>query len=285
MDTLAGRRVALLEGRMPVEMAKLVTRRGGLPYAVPAVRVAPRDESRQVARLIERLDGDDIDQIVFLTGAGVQAPWSEAERLGQCPALLHGLQTATTVCRGPKPAAALARLGVPARIRAAAPFTTTEVIAALEAQDIAGRAVVLVHYGERDQRLAELLRGRGARLDELCLYEWRLPEDIAPLQSLVGEIIAGRIDAVAFTSQVQVRHLFNVATQMGRTAELTNALNRKSVVASLAPTCLAALRAVAVEPHVVPEYSKSGHLIEALAHFFNTPPDERRRLGPVLAGA
>jgi len=46
---------------------------------------------------------------------------------------------------------------------------------------LTNRSVALVHYGERNTALSAALRSRGARLDEVCPYEWALPEDLAPL--------------------------------------------------------------------------------------------------------
>ena len=54
---------------------------------------------------------------------------------------------------------------------------------------------------------------------DLCVYEWALPEDIGPLEEGIVRILDGGVDAVAFTSQVQVRHLFLVAADVGGYAE------------------------------------------------------------------
>ena len=142
----------------------------------------------------------------------------EAERLGRLDATLAALRAATTVCRGPKPSAALRRYDVPVRIAPVEPYTTTELLDALSDLDLAGKGVALVHYGEPNHALADALRARGAALEELCLYEWMLPEDVEPLKTLVGELVDGRVEAIAFTSQVQWRHLFQVAVDLGRAA-------------------------------------------------------------------
>ena len=115
------------------------------------------------------------------------------------------------MCRGPKPVAVLRRNDVPVGMTAAEPHTTAEVLQALENVDVAGKAVAFVHYGERNETAADGLRARGAVVNEICLYEWRLPDDVAPLEQLVDEIIAGRVDALAITSQIQCRHLFQIA--------------------------------------------------------------------------
>lgn len=264
MGTLMGARIALLEGRMSSELADLVRRRGGEPYCVPAVREASLECADQVAALIDHLACGLCSVVVFTTGAGAAALFKEAERQGRLEEMLTALRGATTVCRGPKPTGVLQRHGVRASVPVREPYTTTDMLDALAGLDLADQGVALVHYGERNTPLAEAVLARGARLQELCLYEWLLPEDIRPLRALVREIIVGRVDAIAFTSQVQARHLFHVADGLGAADAMTRALNARTVVAAIGPTCAAALTALGVTPRVVPDHPKMGHMVMAL---------------------
>lgn len=267
MSGLAGTRVALLEARMSSELANLVGRYGGEPYCVPAVREQALDRSEEVAAFIDGLTRDDFYAVLCLTGVGVKALVREADRLGRVHELLKGLRSVITVCRGPKPIAVLRSHNVQVTISAKEPHTTTELLEALAQLDLSGKGVALIHYGERNAQLAEALHARGATLEELCLYEWLMPEDLQPLQALVGEIINGRVDAIAFTSQVQVRHLFIIAGDLKLEDELRRSLNAETIVASIGPTCTAALQQYGVEPQVIPEHPRMGHLVSALARY------------------
>ncbi|WNG22753.1 uroporphyrinogen-III synthase [Cystobacter fuscus] len=270
MSGLEGVRVALLEGRMTDELATLVRRHGGEPHCVPAVREQQSASAEQeVAALLGVLMHEASPVVVLLTGAGVEALSQAAERLGRKPELLERLRRATLVCRGSKPHAALRKEGLEPSIGVKEPYTTEDVIEALAPLELEGRCVVLLHYGERNLPLLQALEGRRARIQETCLYEWRLPEDLGPLQSLVQEIIERRVGAIAFTSQVQVRHLFQVASELGRSEALTSALRNDTVVAAVGPTCASALVASGVTPHVVPERPKMGAMIVSLARFIS----------------
>ena len=46
--------------------------------------------------------------------------------------------------------------------------------------------MAVVHYGERNGVLAAALQAQGASVEELCLYEWLLPDDLGPLQALIA---------------------------------------------------------------------------------------------------
>jgi len=265
MNGLTGKNIALLEARLTSELAKLVERNGGVAFAFPALREVAIDAGAAVAELIAALTAGRIDFIVLQTGVGLSALITEAEQLERREELIVALGKVTKVCRGPKPTAVLARLGLKPDLSAAEPYTTAEVLAALAEFALKDRGVAVLHYGERNTALAETLIARGARLEELCLYEWQMPEDTEPLQQLIAQVGQGAFAAVVFTSQIQARHLFQVAVECGRESELREGLRNKTVVASIGPTCSAALRALGVTPQVEPEHPKMGPLVAALA--------------------
>jgi uroporphyrinogen-III synthase len=265
---LAGVRVALLEARMGAEMTELLLRHGATIRSVAAVREEPVECTGPIADFLERLEHSGRHLVVFLTGVGAAALFKEAERQGRLAFLLAGLNEAMVVCRGPKPASVVRRYGVTIDRPVAQPYTTDDVLSALEPVQLEGMEVTLVHYGERNTRLAEAFSGRKVVLNELCLYEWRLPDDLGPLRGLVRDVLAQQFDAVLFTSQVQWRHLLAVADEMQLRGQLVRALNKELVVAAIGPVCQAALEEVGVAPHVVPSVPKMGPLILALAAHF-----------------
>lgn len=266
--SLKGKRVALLEARMSSELSAMVERQGGIPYAVPAVRETPIEQPAETSAFVDALCARRFDVVVFMTGVGASALFKEAEKRGQLDAAIEALRHAITVCRGPKPVSMLRRQNVQVNITAAEPHTTVELLQALEPVDLQRKRVGLVHYGERNDAATAGLRTRGATVEDLCLYEWRLPEDTTSLEQLIGEIVAGRVDAIAVTSQIQIRHLFEIADKLGRRDALADALNRKSVVAAVGPVCATALRSFGVIPHVQPSHPKMGPMMIALADYF-----------------
>jgi uroporphyrinogen-III synthase len=115
------------------------------------------------------------------------------------------------------------------------------------------------------------LRSRGALPAELQLYRWDLsPDDAARVHEAIVEIVSGRIDAALFTTQVQVRHVFDVAERHELVPALLHALREQVIVGAVGPTSAAALRERGIEPDVVPEHPKMGHLVVALTRHINT---------------
>lgn len=263
-------RIAVLEARMSGEMADLVSRNGGRAWSVPAVREISLNASQSVNNFLDQLLAGSITMVVFFTGVGIKTLLQEADSLGRREELVNVLRNITVVCRGPKPSAVLRREAIPIAASAAEPYTTHELIDVLAPFAVDGKTVGVLHYGERNALIAETLIARGAQVEELCLYEWLLPEHTEDLQSLVRELVAGHVDAVMFTSQIQIRHLFLIASELQLTSDLIVALNTKTIVASIGPTCTGVLQEYGVKPHVIPEHPKMGHLIKALADYMRS---------------
>jgi uroporphyrinogen-III synthase len=272
---LTGVKVALLEARMSEELGSLIRRQGGEPYNVPAVREEARDAGPEVKALLDALAAEEEPVVLLSTGVGVAGLFREAHALGRAEELRASLKRAITVARGPKPTAALKKEGLEPKRSAKTPFTTADLLAALDGLDLAGRYVAVLHYGERNEGLLDALKDRRVRLHEALLYEWRLPAELGPLRGLVGELIAGQVGAIAFTSQVQARHLFQLARESGQADALAEALRTRTVVAAVGPTCAAALQELGVEPHVVPEHPKMGPMVVELAKHFGAAGERR----------
>ena len=265
--TFAGAKVALLESRLADETAAMVRRLGGEPVSAPSVSEVEVDADAAVDALIDRLSITVDSVIVFLTGAAVTRVFAVAERLGRTRALQDGLARAFLVTRGPKPAGVLARRGLSPQHAVAEPFTTADVITALESMALDDRDVTVVHYGERSEPIVAHLKLRGARVSELLVYEWRLPWNVDPLSSAIDRIISGEIAVLVLTSQIQVRHLLEVAAERRRA--LLDALNARVLVGAVGPTCGAACQAAGIRRVVTPDRPKLGPLLQTLAHAWN----------------
>jgi uroporphyrinogen-III synthase len=280
VDVHSPPRVALLESRMSPELARLVEKHGGEAVCVPAVRESRELDPGTAGRLIASLAAGEHDIAVFMTGVAVSMLFEAAEELGRRPELVAGLRRVTTVCRGPKPTAALRGFGVLPTIIAKEAFTSAEVIDAFADIELRGQRVLLFHYGERSDALAETLVARQAVVDEQWLYRWHLPEDVSGLERLVKSIVGGSIDALAVTCQIQFRHLYQVAQRLGLERDLVRSLDGRVVVAAVGPTCTAILRVHGVRAQVVPEHPKMGPLIVTLMRHLDRIATPRTSLVP-----
>jgi uroporphyrinogen-III synthase len=158
--------------------------------------------------------------------------------------------------------------GLSAALVTVQPHTTRELAEALADIPLDRTPLLLLHYGERNEPFAEALRARGALVEDVCLYEWALPENVGPLYELVHSVIAGRVDAMLFTSQIQFRHLLQIAIEMGVGDALLQALRDRIVVGAVGPVCAQALREGGIVADVLPASPHSPALVGAVADYF-----------------
>jgi uroporphyrinogen-III synthase len=269
--------IALLESRMKSELARLVEKHGGTPLCVPAVREEPHIEAEAVRELLDELASGRHEIVIFMTGVAVSLLFELAAELGRNAELVASLRNVTTVCRGPKPTAALRGFGVPPTLSAREPFTAAELIDSLSDLEISGRPVLLFNYGERSETLSETLLARRADLREFWLYRWQFPVDSQPLEGLVRRIVERSVAALAVTCQIQFRYLYQVAERLDLGRELVDALRHDVVLAAVGPTCRAIIEVHGVAPHVMPEHPKMGPLVMALMRYLDAKEGNERR--------
>ena len=262
--SLLGKVVATTEARRARELASLITKLGGVAYSAPAVREVRRADRGPAFAILDRILRGEVTAIVFLTGVGTRAFLDLATEAGERDRLLAALSTMLVAARGPKPLAVLRETGVRADVTPSEP-TSEGLLHALGSHRLQGKAVAVQLYGDDNPVLVDGLASMGARVLELPLYEWALPEDLEPLHRLIRDLIGGRVDVVAFTSSPQVRHLFAVARIRAQQDELEEALRRRVIVASIGPVCDAALAAEGITPAVRAPKGTMGALVHAIA--------------------
>jgi uroporphyrinogen-III synthase len=255
--------VAILEARTGEHLAELISRFGAVPLLAPALEEVPDADPAAVALLLQDWTAQPFRMMIFQTGVGTRALFRVTDSLGSTPQLLGLLEQATVVVRGPKPTGELNARGVRIDIRAASPFTSETVMAAIAASPLAGARVVVQRYGEANRPLCEALIARGASVQEIATYRWALPEDTGPLERLIDALERSAVDAVVFTSAVQVKHLFAIAERRARAAPLP-ALLRGLIVASIGPVCSRALEERGITPTFEADPPKLGPLVAGL---------------------
>jgi uroporphyrinogen-III synthase len=255
--------VAILETRTGAHLAELVKRRGGVPMLAPALEEVPDLEPQAVSSLLQQWRQDPFKICIFQTGVGTRALFGAADSAELTAELKQALQASMVVVRGPKPIGELNARQIRIDIKAASPFTTETVLAGLSGVAVQGANVLVQRYGATNQSLSMGLEARGARVQEIVTYRWALPADIKPLVALLQALAHGRVDAVVFTSAIQMHNLYSVAEKLGEAAQLAVQLNR-SVVASIGPVCSRTLRDYGVIPAFEANPPKLGPLIVAL---------------------
>jgi uroporphyrinogen-III synthase len=250
-----------------MEAARMIARQGGEAIEAPTLREVPLRGPAGVDALERELVAKAPVLLVLLTGVGTELlieGLSQSRSRSDAVALLSA-ETATIVCRGPKPHAVLKQLGIKPAVVVGEPNTWVDVLREIDALELArGSSVFVQEYGRSNQELLAALRERAGRVEQVKTYAWALPEDLAPLTSAIARIATGDAEVALFTSGIQVTHLLQIAEQQGATARLRQGL-QGMLVASVGPLCSDTLREAGFPPDIEPEHPKLGHLMLALA--------------------
>ena len=132
-SNFANLRVASLESRNAAEMGRLIEKFGGRPFVSPSMREVPIEHNREAVDFANRLITGEIDVMIFMTGVGFRHLLSSVEKHVDRQRYLHSLADITTVCRGPKPVAAMGEVGLKPTHRVPEPNTWRELLATIDA--------------------------------------------------------------------------------------------------------------------------------------------------------
>jgi uroporphyrinogen-III synthase len=249
---LAGKTIAVPEMRELEVFSALLERRGAKVLRCPLVTIYDSPHSAQVLAFAVKLADGGFDDFVLITGEGLTRILSCIDKYEPAlrPRFVEGLGKLRTVTRGPKPARALRVLGLKPGIEATEP-TTEGVIRSLASHPLEGRRMAVQLYGnDPNLTLMRFLREKQAIVTTVAPYVYGNAADDATVQALLERMSAGEVDAIAFTSKLQIERL---VTQ--HPAPLVRRALTRTKIAAVGPIVAEAIRAAGFEVASSPEHS------------------------------
>lgn len=249
---LKGKRIAVPEMRELEVFSALLERRGAEVLRCPLVTIYDSPHSAQVLAFAVKLADGGFDDFIIITGEGLTRILGCIDR--HEPSLrekfIEGLRKVRIVTRGPKPARALRPFGIKPNVEATEP-TTDGVIRALSGENLAGRRVAVQLYGnDPNLTLMNFLRARQAEVTTVAPYVYGNAADDATVHALLERMAAGEVDAIAFTSKLQIERLM---TQ--HPAPLVKRALSRTMIAAVGPIVAEAIRSHGFEVSSSPEHS------------------------------
>jgi uroporphyrinogen-III synthase len=259
---LAGFTVGITAARRAEELAVMLERRGAAVQHGPAIRIVPLADDTDLLAATRALLARPPDVTVATTGIGFRGWVEAADGWGIGEELLAALGRGTLLARGPKARGAIRASGL---VEAWSPpsESSAEVLDHLLADGVEGRRVAVQLHGEPLPDVVEALTLAGAEVVEVPVYRWVPPADVAPMDRLTDAVLAGGVDALAFTSAPAAASLLARATERGLQAELLGALRGPVLSLCVGPVTAAPLEAVDV-PTVQPQRSRLGAMVRRL---------------------
>ena len=250
---LSGCRVVVPESRALDMFCDILARQGAQVIRCPLVSVQRLEDHSAVDAWIGRLVAGEHDSLLFYTGEGVDRIVERAGEISARDAVVEALARLPKLVRGPKPVAALRRLGAADNIVRSDPPTTDGLLAMIDRLDVRGTAIgVQLYPSAPEERLATTIRRRGAEYDPVLPYAYASDEADLAVEGVIRRMAAGEADWIAFTSQSQVQRLLDVAERRGIRPLLDQALGAVRI-AAVGPITEQAVHEAGGEVHIRPE--------------------------------
>ncbi|MBA8822990.1 uroporphyrinogen-III synthase [Saccharopolyspora lacisalsi] len=259
---LEGCTVGVTAERKAEEFGALLTKKGAHVVHGAAMHTVPLPEDGELAEATRRVLASPVAFVVATTGVGFRGWLEAAEHDGLGSGLVEHLRSATLLARGAKALGAIRGAGLPDAWSAPSE-ESSEVFDHLLEHDLAGKRVVVQLHGQPMTEYREKLRAAGAEVIAVPVYRWTDPLDLDALDHLIGEIVAGRVDALPFTSAPAAANLLDRAQRLGRGEELHEALRSRVLLACVGPVTAAPIARAGL-PYVMPERARTGSLVRLL---------------------
>ena len=224
-------RIVVPESRELDLFTSMLEKLGARVVRCPLIVVRDVEDTTELDAWVARLGQGQHDSLIFYTGEGVTRILAAADRLGIRSAALGALAKVRKIARGPKPVAALRKLGLGVDLLADQP-TTDGLLALLATLSLEGTRVGVQLYPDADETaLRTALEAAGAGYDPVLPYRYVSDEADERVALVFQEMSVGRVDLIAFTSSPQVRRLTEVAQRLGLTTELARAFEATKIAA------------------------------------------------------
>jgi uroporphyrinogen III methyltransferase/synthase len=256
LKTLSGMRILITRPKHEADVfSERLRALGAVPIELPTIEIQPPTSTEQLDGVVRR--SKDYRWVVFTSVHGVQSFLHRMSALGVPLSALNGVSVAAI---GSATANALTRAGVQPD------YVPDEFLSekiALGLGDVRGQRILLPRADIASKKLPDLLRERGALVDEVAAYRTMIPNGLTPER--VYAIFSDGVDLVTFTSPSTVR---NLAQVLG--LEELKKLLRKARVACIGPVTMEAAKELGLAVHVVAMAHTIDSLLEAIVNEIGT---------------
>jgi uroporphyrinogen III methyltransferase / synthase len=242
---LHGKKVVVTRARAQAsELARQLDALGAEPIELPAIRIEPRIDSKEVRDAIQSLHTYALVCVTSPNGARLLFEAMAAQGRDS-----RALANASVAAIGAGTEAALAAGGILADI-VPDRFVAEELVEKLNELDLKGKPVLIARAAEARELLPDALRKRGAEVDEVALYE-----TVAETPDSEELERARDADFITFTSSSTVRNFL---------AASENGVPEGAKVISIGPITSEAIREAGLTVDSEAERHDIGGLVEAL---------------------
>ncbi|WP_042159586.1 uroporphyrinogen-III synthase [Paenibacillus gorillae] len=269
---LEGKRVVIAGSRKLQELSEIIERQGGEAFVRPQQGLLVLKELEVEQELLQLVD-KGTDWAIFTTGTGFSALLEQAEKIGVRDRMLDMLRHAKVGARGYKTFSLLKQQGIQTLV-VDEDGTTQGLIRALQGQSFSGQHIAIQLHGELMPELVAFFERQGADVQTILPYRHVAPDHNVSHQ-LSQEIVEGIVDAVCFTTAVQVRYFFQFAKTNNLYSEIKESFHHGVIAVAVGRVTAEALKEEGIERIVAPENERMGAMIIELARYYQNTSSQR----------
>ena len=269
--SLKGKTVAITRPAGQAEEAgKLIEEKGGTPYYIPAIEIKALSNFAPIKKFISKLHNGNVDYVIFMSTNGAKYLFNAAESLRMENKLKEGLDRTSVIAIGPRTAQALDQdyhvhvSLIPQK------YSSEGLIESLKDTPLKGKKIIIPRTSNATPDLTDKLKGMGALVEEVYVYESRLPVDENLKNKFFADLTSGKIDAIVFGSGLSAKNIFQMLSEKASMDDLRKLVNDKVVTVAIGPTTAEALRQLGVKVDLTPQDYLFEDALSLLARHWNS---------------
>lgn len=264
MKSLTNCHIALTASRKTEEMQTIIRKQGGTSE-VRSLQGTVFLAELEVAEEFKETIFKKPDIFIFTTGIGTETLFRLAEKEKFDAELFEALKQSTIAARGYKTHAVLKKYGFTPDLRDE-DGTTSGLIKVMENVPLEDKRVMVQLHGMNAPVLHSFLEEKGATIKEILPYQ-HISVNEGDVLILLDELLNGRYDAIAFTTAIQARELFTIASKYDKKQSLLTLFEEGVLAVSVGKVTSEELHSHGVKRVVSPEIERMGAMFIELGNY------------------
>ncbi|WP_347551167.1 uroporphyrinogen-III synthase [Pseudalkalibacillus hwajinpoensis] len=262
MQALTNKTIAVTGGRKGEEISALIEKQGGRALIRPAQGTVFTNEEQVLETLRDSIENPP-DVLIFTTGMGERRMAELANEAGLGKRYEQLLEAIPIAVRGTKTFQHLKQKGItPATVADSGTMKQLE-----ERLKIKDKRVLLQMHGENVPDFIQTLERANNTVVTIYPYE-HTPPDEAVLDQLIEEITNKQLDAVAFTSAIQVRFFFEYVERMKKKEFILSSFGDHVLPVAVGEVTAEHLERQGVEGILIPATPRMGAMVMEIAKYY-----------------
>ena len=262
MQALTNKTIAVTGGRKGEEITALIEKQGGRAVIRPAQGTVFTNQE-QVVETLQSMIAHPPDVFIFTTGMGERRMADLATEAGLFEQYENLLQAVPIAVRGTKTFQHFKQKGIsPATVADSGTMKQLEKTLTIE-----NKRILLQMHGENVPEFIETLEQANNTVVTIYPYEHTPPEE-AVLDQLIEEIEEKQLDAVAFTSAIQVRYFFEYVERMKKKGDILTLFSKEVLPVAVGEVTAEHLEKNGVERILMPATPRMGAMVMEMAKYY-----------------